>query len=242
MDVMNKRYFCINCGNEVKSLYREYSKTVLKLTECDNCKNIADKYVEYDTVIVVIDLLLLRIMAYRHILLNSEFKNFWKLPIGLIVLETYMTWILTKEFPLERHKDISNITSFDEADIYLDDIKFYEMSLNTILGFISFLGVNYSLSVIYSYLRKRDIIKFTTICKSVCLSSSATFLILPSLIWDTYINEFHILFVSLYTTLSQLLAHRAVSNSEKIWSLIVIFSSHIVKMYIMNTTHSKLIT
>lgn len=31
---MNEKYYCINCGNPVKSLYKEYSTTVLKLTKC----------------------------------------------------------------------------------------------------------------------------------------------------------------------------------------------------------------
>ncbi|XP_056632988.1 protein ARV1 isoform X1 [Diorhabda sublineata] len=233
--------YCINCGNTVKSLYKEYSSTVLKLTECDNCKNIADKYVEYDAVIVIIDLILLQMTAYRHVLLNSEFRNFWKLSIGLIILETYMTWILSKEFPIERPiREIHNISTFNEADIYLDDIKFYEMSLNTILGFISYIIVTFSLTGIYSYLRKTDKISLITVSKAVCLSSSGIFLILPSLIWDTQINEFHILFVSLYTTLSQLLAHKAITNSEKIWSLVVVFLSNLVKMYIMSTPLTKI--
>lgn len=40
----------------------------------ENCKEIADKYVEYDIVIIIIDLVLLNTMAYRHILLNTDFK------------------------------------------------------------------------------------------------------------------------------------------------------------------------
>lgn len=34
----------------------------------------ADKYIEYDAVIIIIDLVLLSKEAYRHILYNTEFK------------------------------------------------------------------------------------------------------------------------------------------------------------------------
>ena len=38
------------------------------------CNEVADKYIEYDTVIIFLDVLLLQRPAYRHILINSEFK------------------------------------------------------------------------------------------------------------------------------------------------------------------------
>lgn len=38
------------------------------------CGQIADKYVEYDTAIIIIDLILLKLVAFRHILLNTKFK------------------------------------------------------------------------------------------------------------------------------------------------------------------------
>lgn len=34
MDKATDNYICINCGRPVKDLYKKYSATVLKLTEC----------------------------------------------------------------------------------------------------------------------------------------------------------------------------------------------------------------
>ncbi|XP_069688669.1 protein phosphatase 1 regulatory subunit 36-like isoform X2 [Periplaneta americana] len=42
----------------------------------DECHQVADKYIEYDPVIVMIDLVLLNEQAYRHILYNSLFQIF----------------------------------------------------------------------------------------------------------------------------------------------------------------------
>ncbi|XP_069355424.1 protein ARV1 isoform X2 [Maniola hyperantus] len=83
---------CVNCGVAAAALYRNYGPSVLKLTKCENCKGIVDKYIEYDPVIVVIDLVLMSREAQRHIIYNTEFKSYWKLLIILMLLETYGVW------------------------------------------------------------------------------------------------------------------------------------------------------
>ncbi|KAJ8726714.1 hypothetical protein PYW08_015111 [Mythimna loreyi] len=87
-----EEYKCVNCGTAAAALYRTYGPSVLKLTKCDKCKEIVDKYIEYDPVIVMIDLVLMSREAQRHILYNTEFKAFWKLAIILIMLEAYGVW------------------------------------------------------------------------------------------------------------------------------------------------------
>ncbi|XP_013161748.1 PREDICTED: protein ARV1 isoform X1 [Papilio xuthus] len=88
----NKKYKCVNCGEPCSALYKTYGPTVLKLTKCISCKGIVDKYIEYDPVIVMIDLVLMSREAQRHILYNTKFKAFWKLFIILMMLETYAVW------------------------------------------------------------------------------------------------------------------------------------------------------
>ncbi|CAH2091576.1 unnamed protein product [Euphydryas editha] len=85
-------YKCVNCGEKASALYRTYGPSVLKLTKCENCKGVVDKYIEYDPVIVMIDLVLMSKEAQRHIIYNTEFKSYWKLFIILIMLETYGVW------------------------------------------------------------------------------------------------------------------------------------------------------
>ncbi|XP_060527392.1 protein ARV1 [Cylas formicarius] len=131
MSNSEKQFYCINCGEKVANLYKRYSETVLKLSVCGRCKQISDKYVEYDPVVIVIDLILLRIMAYRHVLLNSEFKDFWKLSLLLTLLEAYSNWTFSDRF-LNSSETISNKTAGDlrEFDINLHDFKFYLIYLN----------------------------------------------------------------------------------------------------------------
>lgn len=87
-----KYYVCTNCGISIGELYKQFGGVALKLTKCvrykmsqnislytitfifqENCNWIADKYLEYDLINVIIDLILLRIVAIRHFLFNSTY-------------------------------------------------------------------------------------------------------------------------------------------------------------------------
>ena len=51
---------CIECMSPVQTLYTSYSLSNIRLTACPQCNKFADKYIEYDNVLIFIDLLLLR--------------------------------------------------------------------------------------------------------------------------------------------------------------------------------------
>ncbi|KAI5643565.1 arv1-like family domain-containing protein [Phthorimaea operculella] len=87
-----KDYVCVNCGKPAAALYRTYGPSVLKLNKCKSCKVFVDKYVEYDNVIIMIDAVLISKEAQRHVILNIDFKSYWKLFIILTLLETYGVW------------------------------------------------------------------------------------------------------------------------------------------------------
>eukprot|EP00124_Ichthyophonus_hoferi_P002504 Ihof_evm4s173 gene=Ihof_evmTU4s173 len=61
---------CVECGSPVKDLYKEYSNNNIRLTHCTNCGKVADKYIEYEYLIIVIDMLLHKPEVYRHLLFN----------------------------------------------------------------------------------------------------------------------------------------------------------------------------
>lgn len=149
-------YICINCGNNVESLFRKYSPTVLKLTNCvrflpqkqhwdyialhfqEKCHRVADKYVEYDVIIIIIDLILLQQRAYRHILFNSNYKvsfifysslqinfalfqNLWKLSVIILLIDTYIDWSSYNKY--FGFKKIQYDTDYNNFDFYKIGIK-----------------------------------------------------------------------------------------------------------------------
>ncbi|KAL5154766.1 Protein arv1 [Glycine soja] len=72
-------YRCIQCGCPVKTLYVQYSPGNIRLMKCENCKAVADKYIECEIMILAIDLILHKPKAYRHLLhnvINQETMKF----------------------------------------------------------------------------------------------------------------------------------------------------------------------
>lgn len=51
-------------------LYVEYSENNFRLTRCKRCGQVADKYVEYELMLVLIDIILHRRPAFRHLMYN----------------------------------------------------------------------------------------------------------------------------------------------------------------------------
>jgi hypothetical protein len=51
-------------------LYVEYSPTNIRLTRCAKCGKVADKYIEYELLLVLLDAILHRKPAVRHLLYN----------------------------------------------------------------------------------------------------------------------------------------------------------------------------
>lgn len=63
-------YTCIHCGTPLPALYEQYGDTHIRLIMCEVCHCVADKYIEYDNVLLFIDLILIKPPAYRHTIFN----------------------------------------------------------------------------------------------------------------------------------------------------------------------------
>lgn len=94
----------------------------------EKCKTPADKYIEFEALIILIDLVLLSKSAYRHILYNSNCKNLWKIGIILILLEAYCLWT-------ETFIKFTNVCyRSDHPDPFLAEKGFYLSSLHILIG------------------------------------------------------------------------------------------------------------
>jgi len=61
---------CTSCTHPIDYLYTVYSKHNVRLEQCSNCRQFADKYVEYDWLTIWLDLILMKPGVYRHLLFN----------------------------------------------------------------------------------------------------------------------------------------------------------------------------
>ena len=90
---------CIECGKPVPSLYREMTKEDIRLTTCAHCHQVADKYIEWELQIVMIDLILQRPQAYRHILFNRSraqrrTREVFKFLTVILAFDSFDRWYL----------------------------------------------------------------------------------------------------------------------------------------------------
>ncbi|KAF7683297.1 Protein arv1 [Astathelohania contejeani] len=65
---------CIECGKETKSLTTKYSNYI-QVSKCKYCKKKVDKYLEFNNTVLLIDLILLKKNAFRHIIYNSTYRT-----------------------------------------------------------------------------------------------------------------------------------------------------------------------
>lgn len=72
--MLRKGFVCIECMEQVDSLFVEFNKGNgnIKLTRCQRCGHVADKYIEYELILVFIDVVLHRKPAFRHLFYNRD--------------------------------------------------------------------------------------------------------------------------------------------------------------------------
>ncbi|XP_021945249.1 protein ARV1 isoform X1 [Folsomia candida] len=121
-------YFCIQCGHPAPQVYKTYANgNLVKLLPCKSCGELMDKYVEYDNIIIALNLILLNPMAYRHVLLNHAFEGFWKLGVVSLFVEAYCFWCSKK-----------GVEHDDATDFYELEINFYTALLRTFFATVLF--------------------------------------------------------------------------------------------------------
>ncbi|XP_067005078.1 protein ARV1 [Anabrus simplex] len=227
---MTVKYICVNCGCNVKCLFKQYSPTVLKLAQCDNCLQVADKYIEYDLVIIMIDLVLLNKKAFRHILYNCPFDNHWKLAVILLIVETYSAWGSKRKF--SRDMEVMNDTLVNDvsSDLFEGESSYYLTCVATTIGSAMFFFVVVALSLLQQlyYRSKPKSCDLVIMWKAMVLSSFGKLFPISELIWGE-MNNVHIFLFTAYVVISQLQAYAIVCETSKVAAGIVILCALIVK-------------
>lgn len=230
-----QHYVCINCGCPVPELYRRISSTVLKITDCEKCKTPADKYIEFEALIILIDLVLLSKSAYRHILYNSNCKNLWKIGIILILLEAYCLWT-------ETFIKFTNVCyRSDHPDPFLAEKGFYLSSLHILIGTILLYTFVYLLTRIL--LHRANIGSDTgkayplVLLQGTILASIAKFFFIPIIIWKQHTTDsamaIHISLVVAYFVISLIQIHSVVSQCSWTKSAVIVLLAFVVKTYFL---------
>ncbi|XP_077991976.1 protein ARV1-like [Glandiceps talaboti] len=170
-------YVCIECGHGSNELYRYFSDSVLKITHCDYCGKVVDKYIEFDPVIILLDGVLLKAQAYRHILYNSKVSVHWKLCVLCMLCEAYMKWSHLKSQNADGTKDfLYYALEWDYYAMFLiAGIEFASFMFGVIAACWIFLNMMYVPAVVTPSVSLQ--------VRALMLSGSGKLLVIPAVIW-----------------------------------------------------------
>ncbi|KAI8321715.1 Arv1-domain-containing protein [Martensiomyces pterosporus] len=234
------RQICIECGCPVASLYTEYGVGHIRLTQCEHCKNFADKYVEHDVVIVFIDMLLHKPQVYRHLLVNKlEFrqqfieKNVAKLGILLVLFNVYIDWFRLEEGGRLRGQDE---LLFGKQHSFA--VQYFSILVLSAVDAISFL-VGIILASIIHQRSFMQVKRWATISTALIISSFGKVLMILLVIWE-YNEPYYPWLLDFLLLTSHSTAMSVLFDIHVVWAgLVVIFSvaiKQLVHFVILNTS------
>ena len=194
---------CVFCCSKVDKLILEYSGYSV-LAHCVKCDRIADPYLEYDLVLLSLDLILQKPEAYRHMmwtkLSNSFISRFF---ILIVMFEVYINLLLVE------HKGIllNQVWQFTLVEKFV----FYIL-----------------LSIYYRHRYSK------IVAVPLCISSFPILFILASILWQFNISTDYMFVYALkmLRLLSQVQAVRLFVNGPYYESAIVIALSLFIKYHV----------
>ncbi|XP_014060641.1 protein ARV1 [Salmo salar] len=210
---MAKRFRCVECNKGAHELHRDYSNGILKLTICGSCQKPVDKYIEYDPVIILIDAILCKTQAFRHILFNTTLNIHWKLCVFCLLCEAYLRWSQLQ----------GSEQSNDPADIirYTKEWDFYGMFGVAALELGAFSVGVLSFLWLFQWLLGFDF-ELSLLLKALLLSSYGKVLLIPAVIWEHDYSPLCFSLIKLFVLTSNSQAIRVILNCSRRLSLMAV--------------------
>ncbi|KAI9090325.1 hypothetical protein K1719_028660 [Acacia pycnantha] len=172
-------YRCVQCAFRIKTLYVQYSPGNIRLMKCVNCKAVADEYIECEIMILLIDLMLHKCKAYRHLLFNvlnqKDYKFeglFWKLAASVLLLDAY------KSLVLQRSKD-EFVSSSVSSLVSICWKMLIDVSFGNLMFLLTFLfATRISIGTSISFSRYKDLLL------SILVSSCFKVFLISMMVWE----------------------------------------------------------
>ncbi|MCL7033137.1 hypothetical protein MKW94_027507 [Papaver nudicaule] len=172
------QFKCIHCGCKIQLLFLQYSPGNIRLMKCGNCKVVADEYIECEIMILLIDLVMHKTKAYRHLLYNAptlhlvDFKGIlWKSAILYLLLDGYRNFLLKEDWSL-------SLNSFSSSLIcgkMLIDV----LLVNFVFFCVLFLGVTRILLT-----ASAEATSYIDISLAIFVSSYMRIFLIAMMVWD----------------------------------------------------------
>ncbi|XP_020531732.1 protein arv1 homolog isoform X2 [Amborella trichopoda] len=171
---------CVHCGFEVRALFIQYSPGNIRLTKCGRCGAVADEYVECEYMILLIDLILHKAKAYRHLLYNFPNRNvvnlegiLWKSAFFFLVIDT------CRELAVNKIQEGLGSSASSSAS----PCTCGKLLMNVFLGNFIFLG---ALLLGTKILQKSssEILRFKEVLLAIIVSSYFKIFLITMMIWE----------------------------------------------------------
>ncbi|XP_006992878.1 protein ARV1 [Peromyscus maniculatus bairdii] len=209
-------YRCIECNREARELYRDYSHGVLKITICKSCQKPVDKYIEYDPVIILINAILCKAQAYRHILFNTKINIHGKLCMFCLLCEAYLRWW--------QLQDSSQSTAPDDLIRYAKEWDFYRMFVIASFEQAAFFAGIFAFLWVEQPMTAKKKPNFILLLKALLLSSYGKLLLIPAVIWEHDYTPLCLRLIKVFVLTSNFQAIRVTLNTSRRLSLLAVLS------------------
>ncbi|XP_015284730.1 PREDICTED: protein ARV1 isoform X3 [Gekko japonicus] len=181
-----------------------------------SCHKPVDKYIEYDPVIILINAILCKAQAYRHILFNTKINIQGKLCIFCLLCEAYLRWL--------QLQDSSQSPDPDDLIRYAKEWDFYRMFGIASLEQTAFLiGIFTAL-----WLARPRVLQtkadFILLLKALLLSSYGKLLLIPAVIWEHDYTHLCLKLIKVFVLTSNSQAIRVTLNTSRKLCLLAIVS------------------
>lgn len=241
-DNQGRKIICVECGKEALQAYKQLRGGIIRLSHCEACSSVVDKYVEYDSVLIILDILLHKAQAYRHLLFNRRLDFHWQLCLVFLFCDAYIKW-----WYLKHSNDISNMAKSNEhpknQEISLLELQFYVMLNVAVVEFGIFIVSIYgTLKLTSVKTGKVACSSFKEISLALLISSFAKTFVIPVVQWGS--SE-----IEVFLPLIRLLVITSNSESLKVLlkigfhhAFIVVLLGNMFVLFLSNTVIDNVIS
>ncbi|CAL1544291.1 unnamed protein product [Lymnaea stagnalis] len=231
------KYKCIECGSSVESLYRDYKANIIKIHHCESCQSVADKYIEYEPIIILLDALLLQPQAYRHLLLNTQFDAHWRLAFLFWICDAFSKLVLQRV-------ELTNSQPSSGSEYVNYTYLGLELYLNFIIAATELLVLTVVVLSVYAlkhFCTQGDLKHFSPslIFKAVIIASLGHVLAIPALLWGQLYRNVYIHLTQGFVCLSTIQALRVVNQRKynTFWAVLAVIFGFSAQMVVSSKMH-----
>ncbi|XP_062212615.1 LOW QUALITY PROTEIN: protein ARV 2-like [Phragmites australis] len=219
---------CVGCGRRVRTLFVQYSQGNIRLMKCDNCKAVADPYIECEFMIILIDLILHKTRAYRHLLFN-------KLSMGSCVDKGILCWSTLIYIALDAFHNyvvrlsfskVNSVGGASSRSVFSTIFNCSEVIGDALLGNVIFVIMLF-LAVRFILKLSFDITRYREVLFAVIISSYFKLFLFTMMVWEFPSSVVFI--VEIFVLSSNVVALRVVSQFPKAHCFSVCFMAHAAK-------------